>query len=279
MSERFGQRDLLKLLESVKMFLKNPLAQSIFAAEGGLRCFERHFTGATRSFQLIYVSGFSIWLLTFSKDEAVEAELKRFEIIQQLVGIIQNHLKEKVHRMCFNILRNLLRMRSAPQFLEELVGHDCARTFAALSAKKWKDADIPKDISIVTELVAKKISELSSFEMYVTELGSRHLRWTPVHTEQFWSEHKTKFEEKGFDLIVKLVGALDSTDDLTVEVACYDLGEFARFHPEGKRVVSKLGGKTKLMRHMVSTNTKIAKQALLGVQKLMVQNWEFLQKK
>jgi hypothetical protein len=59
-----------------------------------------------------------------------------------------------------------------------------------------------------------------------------------------------------------------------------DLGEFARFHPDGRIIVQKLGGKTKLM-EILSASSKhshaVAKQALLAVQKLMVTNWESLQ--
>ena len=80
---------------------------------------------------------------------------------------------------------------------------------------------------------------------------------------------------------------LDSESEVTIEVACYDLGEFARFHPEGRRcvcvcmwfqlcvfrVITRLGGKRKLMAQMHHKNAKIAKQALLSVQKLMVNNW------
>ena len=37
--------------------------------------------------------------------------------------------------------------------------------------------------------------------MYVTELISKTLSWSPVHTEVFWNDNKIKFEEKNFDLI------------------------------------------------------------------------------
>ena len=46
----------------------------------------------------------------------------------------------------------------------------------------------------------------------------------------------------------------------------------------GKRIINKLGGKPKLMVNLQSKNPKLAKQALLATQKLMVANWEFLAK-
>ncbi len=68
-----------------------------------------------------------------------------------------------------------------------------------------------------------------------------------------------------------------SKDDTALAVACYDLGEFARFHPDGKKVISASEGKTALMMKMqYKENANVARQALLAVQKLMVSNWEFL---
>lgn len=74
----------------------------------------------------------------------------------------------------------------------------------------------------------------------------------------------------------KLVKLLDSDNDLTLEVACFDLGEFARFHPDGRLLLDKLHAKRKLMVQMSHPSAKVSKMALLAVQKLMVQNWESL---
>jgi len=116
---------------------------------------------------------------------------------------------------------------------------------------------------------------VSSFEKYQAEVLSGRLEWTPVHSEQFWRENNTKFEEKSFALIKSLIGLLETGTDLTMEVACYDLGEFARFHPDGKRIIQQNRGKLYLMDKMSSKKPQIARQALLAVQKLMVQNWDF----
>jgi len=108
---------------------------------------------------------------------------------------------------------------------------------------------------------------------------SGNLTWTPVHTEVFWRENINKFDQKGFALIKQLVLVLDdSKDEMALEVACYDLGEFARFHPDGKRIIEGWKGKGKLMALLNHQNPGVRKQALLCVQKMMVQNWQFLEK-
>lgn len=78
---------------------------------------------------------------------------------------------------------------------------------------------------------------LTSFEKYVKELNAQNLTWSPVHTEKFWKENVKKFEENDFLLIRKLAEILKSNNNQNIAVACYDLGEFCRFHPFGKVVL------------------------------------------
>ena len=121
----------------------------------------------------------------------------------------------------------------------------------------------------------------STFEIYQTEVKSKSLKESPVHTnEAFWRENITQFETNNFDLVGRLVLIVrDASEPAEVrEIAAWDLGEFARFHPDGRRVVTKLGGKQALMLLMTEKNQKLAKAALLATQKIMVNNWEFLQK-
>ena len=55
-----------------------------------------------------------------------------------------------------------------------------------------------------------------------------------MHSEKFWKENVKKFEDNDFLLIRKLSELLTSQDNQNVAIACYDLGEFCRFHPFGK---------------------------------------------
>lgn len=55
------------------------------------------------------------------------------------------------------------------------------------------------------------------------------------------------FDKKDNLAVIKsIVGCLDSKYDQTVAVACYDLGEFARFYPHGKTLLNTLDVKEKL---------------------------------
>jgi V-type H+-transporting ATPase subunit H len=59
-------------------------------------------------------------------------------------------------------------------------------------------------------------------------------------------------------------------------VACFDLGELSRFHPGGKKLIERANGKATVMGLMTHPDAGVQKQALLAVQKIMVQHWEYL---
>ena len=62
--------------------------------------------------------------------------------------------------------------------------------------------------------------------------------WTPVHkSEPFWKENALLLEENDNKLLKVLINLLDSDNPRTQAVACYDIGEFVRFHPRGKKFV------------------------------------------
>lgn len=59
-------------------------------------------------------------------------------------------------------------------------------------------------------------------------------------------------------------------------MALYDIGEFTRFYPNGRVVVSRLGAKDQIMMMMESENPDIQRHTLQCISKIMVTNWEFL---
>ena len=105
----------------------------------------------------------------------------------------------------------------------------------------------------------------SSVDKYRAEVNTGQLDWTPVHkSESFFRENAEKFAPLGKSLIdhddlmcagVDMhplsAGSLLSNllrtkvamqhpnkeDSRTIAVICHDLGEFARWHPRGKKCV------------------------------------------
>jgi len=83
-------------------------------------------------------------------------------------------------------------------------------------------------------------------------------------------------------------------DNLEPEVhaiACWDVGEFVRVHPSGKRICQGLDMKTPIMKKLTLATAaalegpsekseeykKLEKEALTSLQKLMITNWYVLE--
>merc|ERR1712156_628183 len=60
---------------------------------------------------------------------------------------------------------------------------------------------------------------------------------------------------------------------MTVSVSAFDIGEWARLYPDGRRIVSELGAKKKLFSLLETEDEDLRKQVLLATQKLLVQQW------
>jgi len=78
-------------------------------------------------------------------------------------------------------------------------------------------------------------------------------------------------------MIKKLKALLDSKRALNVAIACYDLGEFCRFYPNGKKIIESFHIKDLIMeKARYSDDKQVREQALLALQKIMIQNWQNL---
>ncbi len=176
------------------------------------------------------------------------------------------------------------------------------KQLSILQQHKFDDEDIMADIEFLNEKLLASIQDLSSFDEYSTEVKSGRLEWSPVHkSERFWRENAPRLIEKNYELLKMLVHLLEtSRDTLVLAVASYDIGEFVRHYPRGKRyfnyenhsglkdfyssamilffcahrsIIEQLGGKQMVMQLLAHEDPNVRYEALLAVQKLMVHNW------
>ena len=141
--------------------------------------------------------------------------------------------------------------------------------------RHWVDAEIQKNLTDLEKILNENYKVLNSYEKFKKQLSLGILKWGPVHNDTFWSEHFLLCEENDFDPINQLVILLDNGSDLTKAVACYDLGQFARYHPYGKLVLEKKGAKDKIIALMeTSKDPAVREQALIAVQKMLISDWQ-----
>jgi len=299
-SNASNSRELLASLTALKVLLRASVRiQELFAEQDGLRTLAGLLTKETQNAQLLYLVGFNIWLLSYNKD--IAAKLKDVGVIGKLVAVVRVNVMEKVIRICFSTLRNFLDHK-VDAFDEEMIGHGLPAVVDTLSRRKFKDADVSADMGRIADVLAETMRNMSTFDKYAVEVQSGALSWTnPAHkSEIFWRENIGQFENGAgprFGLVAALLkwaaphpagqvvagsvaggpGAAER-EEVVREVACFDLGEFARFHPEGKKVLASMRAKEVLMKNLQDKSTRVSKAALLATQKLMVQNWDMLNK-
>ncbi|KAM9945186.1 hypothetical protein ACTFIW_005402 [Dictyostelium discoideum] len=227
--------------------------------------------------QLLYETIYAIWLLTYNKD--IAAAYSGTGLVANLVQLVKTVAKEKIVRLSLSTLRNLLNNGKSN---EEMIDNGFVRMLNILNIKKWGDDDIPADIEVLINGLAKDIDNMSSFNKYKTEIISGELEWTPVHkSERFWKENISKFEENNYQVIKHLHQILKTSQStpLQLSIACHDLGEFVRHHSRGKAIIDYLQIKPDIMGMMSNQNEEVKKQALFALQKMMLNNWEYLNAK
>jgi len=268
--------DLITPLTTLQTLLRKDDFRILFYNEQGLPSLVSLLKTQMSHFQVLYQTTFCLWLLSYNS--AIAQNFGASGAIPSLVNILKTIGKDKVVRMTIATLRNLVEF---PSNNEPMVETNLLKEVEKLSQKKWADEDVVNDLQVLTDTLQKSVSELSSWDMYKQELFSGlGLEWSPVHrSERFWRENALHFEDNQNQPLEYLLGHLTDPNSTptTLAVACHDIGELVRFHPRGRALIQNLGGKQKIMKLMSEhRDTEVQKQALLCLQKLMVQNWEYL---
>lgn len=131
----------------------------------------------------------------------------------------------------------------------------------------------------MSALAQKAVADHSNFARYEHEVKAKKLAWGYIHSEKFWTTNYMAFEKDDFAVVKSLVDVVsdDRADSVSLAVACHDIGEFARLHPSGKTVLARMArAKPSVMGLMAHSEREVAREALLCVQKLMLNRWQDL---
>jgi len=118
----------------------------------------------------------------------------------------------------------------------------------------------------------------SSIDKLRNQVNRGQLRWGPCHTEKFWQENFILFDRaENLQMIKKIVDDClkPEVDDRVKAVACFDLGEFSRFYPNGKMILERHDVKKKMTELMQSktVSSEVKKEAITCYQKLLMNSW------
>lgn len=225
---------------------------------------------APNKFQAVYESLYCVWLLTF------ERHVQRHpgkDVVAAAVNALRTLQKEKIVRVSLGILKNL---SAEKENMNKMIECQLLTLLPQLQARKTADPEITADLEALSEALNAQASEMSTWETYRHAVLGKTLDWSPVHkSENFWKENPFRFEENNDEVLIALRDILtDSTDPVTLSVACYDIGEFVLAHPKGKSIVTKLGIKNVLMKHMMAADPDLKRNAVLAYQKIVLNGWE-----
>jgi len=235
------------------------------------------------NFQQIYEAVYCLWSLSFNSD--AQQKLTDPKLIYNLCHIVKRCNKSKVIRISLATLRNLCGVGKNNEFM---ISYGLTTSLALLKQKRWGDEEMENDIKEIEELLEKNVADLTSWDRYKNEVLANRLVWSPPHkSPKFWQENYLKFEEEDFFVLrtLKAILELDTLESEVHSIACWDIGEFVRVHPSGKRICQHLSLKDPIMKKLVIAESnpgdeelqKLAKEALTALQKLMITNWEYLQ--
>lgn len=288
-------------------FLRRPELRPAFAELGVAhqltrlltQCLERENATIV---QLTYETLWAMRLCTF--DYGLLATLQSNRLLPVVHRALQRSTKEKVIRMSLHVIKNVMfaqdqygRMQKGevvapsvqpltacnrgrgPQMYSEMIGMGVLKTTTQLMRKNFGDADVPALLEEVVRSLEKNIDDVTSFSEYLGEVHSGLLEWSAAHTStKFWKENAKHIEANEF-AVVRDLGALllSSTNELTLAVACHDIGEIIRHHPTGRLILtipSMKGIKERVISLMQNANVEVAKHALTAVQKMLILKWD-----
>lgn len=247
--------------------------------------------------QLLYQLSFCLWLLSY--DKQIAEELATTDIVHNMLRVMRDVTKEKVLRVCVACFRNLV---DVADHNEKMIEEGALKQLVILRNKTWSDDEVVDDLQVVADALAKSVKILSSVDKYRAEVKTGQLTWTPVHkSESFFRENAEKFAPLGkpaveFEDLILLCKLLRDKyaiqhktpeDETTIAIICHDLGEFARWHPRGKKILNEdekiygdgLGSTKSLIMKLMSNSpdSEVNKNALTCIHKMMVTNWQFLE--
>ncbi|KAJ8601127.1 hypothetical protein CTAYLR_008826 [Chrysophaeum taylorii] len=273
-TSRSRQSEVKAAVPALTILLRAARARAVFAEHGGVGYVTKLLKRPeTTNAQMQYELTFALWTLSFDDTSAIANAT-----VDALVDQVAAAPREKVVRVSLATLRNLCQseIASSEGVAARMIKRGLPKTLVTLRERPWTDPDVQEDIEALHKILLSNYRELSTFEKYEAEVESGDLDWGIVHTENFWKENAKLAENQDFRVVQLLVNLLAHEDPKVIAIACYDLGEFVRFYPNGKAVIKHIGAKDTILALIDHADRDVQRHALQCVSKMLVTNWEFV---
>lgn len=174
--------------------------------------------------------------------------------------------KEKTTRLLISTLYNLFSANQTA-LLPTAVLARLPALLQTLSSRQLTDPDLQEDLGKLRDMLEEYTKTKTTFDEYVGEVNSGHLRWSPPHRNTvFWAENARKIlEHDNGALVRKLAEIMQKpwdNDKAVLAIACNDVGQLVREVPEKRYQLEKLGLKTRIMELMGEADENVRWESL-----------------
>ncbi|KAJ4295721.1 H(+)-transporting V1 sector ATPase subunit H [Collariella sp. IMI 366227] len=145
--------------------------------------------------QLLYRVLLVMWQLSFEAADIGDDLNDEYDIVLLYTQLLRLSPKEKTTRLLASTLLNLL-THNPNTLLPTAVLARLPSLLQNLRTRQFADPDLREDMDRLRELLEDYTRTKTTFDEYVGELNSGHLRWSPPHRNTvFWAENARKILE------------------------------------------------------------------------------------
>lgn len=174
--------------------------------------------------------------------------------------------KEKTTRLLVATLLGLLSANRATLLPTAMLARLPAQ-LQNVAGRQHADADLQEDLQQLRALLDEYAATKTTFDEYVAEVNTGHLRWSPPHRSAvFWAENAHRIFDADSGAIPRRLAAIMAKpwdgDKAVLAIACNDIGALVREVPERRAALEKLGLKTRVMELMAEPDEAVRWESL-----------------
>ncbi|KAH7133654.1 armadillo-type protein [Dactylonectria macrodidyma] len=258
---------LIKILQAAAGIGSGDSSASLWSGNTGTRStgFEGSLSGGV-GLQLLYHALLVIWQLSFEAEDIGDDLNDEYDIILLYTQLLRLSPKEKTTRLILSTLYNLLD-KNQKSLLPTAVLARLPALLENIGGRHLADPDLLEDLSSLKEMLEEYTKTKTTFDEYVAEVQSGHLRWSPPHRSTiFWAENARKILDfENGEIPRKLVEIMKQpweNDKQVLAIACNDVGCLVKEVPEKRYQLERVGLKTRIMELMQSDDENVRWESL-----------------
>ncbi|KAI1322031.1 armadillo-type protein [Xylariaceae sp. FL0255] len=216
--------------------------------------------------QLLYHVLLVLWQLSFEAEDIGDDLNDEYDIILLYTQLLRLSPKEKTTRLILSTLHNLLN-ENPTTLLPAAVLARLPAVLQNVGGRHMTDPDLQEDLDKLKEMLEEYQKTKTTFDEYVAEVQSGHLRWSPPHRHQvFWAENARKILEfENGEILRKMADIMKKpweNDKAVLAIACNDVGCLVKEVPEKRHQLEKLGLKARIMELMQDSDENVRWESL-----------------